>query len=168
MYIFLIHYKSKMSFDFENMRTNEIVFEYVNTKITKMKTSQQNFNYHRLCIFEQTPTFSFIFLTSRKPYFENMFLFFKNLEWIIPKPKSWKQWIVWKKVTTHWRCRGLNPGPFTCKANALPLRYIPLIEIKQQISLLKQHFVHIECVNPENFYEWHITITFLVMQKQML
>ena len=24
-----------------------------------------------------------------------------------------------------WRCRGLNPGPFTCKANALPLRYIP-------------------------------------------
>ena len=25
-----------------------------------------------------------------------------------------------------WRCRGLNPGPFTCKANALPLSYIPL------------------------------------------
>ena len=25
----------------------------------------------------------------------------------------------------QWRCRGLNPGPFTCKANALPLRYIP-------------------------------------------
>ena len=24
-----------------------------------------------------------------------------------------------------WRCRGLNPGPFTCKANALPLSYIP-------------------------------------------
>ena len=24
-----------------------------------------------------------------------------------------------------WRCGGLNPGPFTCKANALPLSYIP-------------------------------------------
>ena len=28
-------------------------------------------------------------------------------------------------VTKMWRCRGLNPGPFTCKANALPLSYIP-------------------------------------------
>lgn len=27
--------------------------------------------------------------------------------------------------TLEWRCRGLNPGPFTCKANALPLSYIP-------------------------------------------
>ena len=25
-----------------------------------------------------------------------------------------------------WRCGGLNPGPFTCKANALPLSYIPV------------------------------------------
>ena len=25
-----------------------------------------------------------------------------------------------------WRCGGLNPGPFTCKANALPLSYIPI------------------------------------------
>merc|ERR1711867_70630 len=24
-----------------------------------------------------------------------------------------------------WRCGGSNPGPFTCKANALPLSYIP-------------------------------------------
>ena len=24
-----------------------------------------------------------------------------------------------------WRCRGLNPGPHTCKACALPLSYIP-------------------------------------------
>ena len=26
---------------------------------------------------------------------------------------------------TSWRCRGLNPGPHTCKACALPLSYIP-------------------------------------------
>ena len=30
-----------------------------------------------------------------------------------------------KNTFPLWRCRGLNPGPFTCKANALPLRYIP-------------------------------------------
>ena len=26
-----------------------------------------------------------------------------------------------------WRCGGSNPGPFTCKANALPLSYIPSV-----------------------------------------
>ena len=26
-----------------------------------------------------------------------------------------------------WRCRGLNPGPHTCKACALPLSYIPCV-----------------------------------------
>ena len=26
-----------------------------------------------------------------------------------------------------WRCRGLNPGPHTCKACALPLSYIPSV-----------------------------------------
>ena len=31
--------------------------------------------------------------------------------------------IQFKKM---WRCGGLNPGPFTCKANALPLSYIPV------------------------------------------
>ena len=129
-----------------------------------MKTLQQNFNYHRLCICEQTPTFSFIFLTSRKPYFENMFLFFKNLEWIIPKPKSLKYWKCWKKVTTRWRCRGLNPGPFTCKANALPLRYIPLMEIKQQISLLKQHFPSIRCVKPQR-HLWIVYKKFMPQEK---
>ena len=30
----------------------------------------------------------------------------------------------WTKRGT-WRCRGSNPGPFACKANALPLSYIP-------------------------------------------
>ena len=27
----------------------------------------------------------------------------------------------------EWRCGGSNPGPFTCKANALPLSYIPYV-----------------------------------------
>ena len=34
------------------------------------------------------------------------------------------------KNKTIWRSRGSNPGPFTCKANALPLRYIPLYKQK--------------------------------------
>ena len=32
-----------------------------------------------------------------------------------------------QKKMNSWRCRGLNPGPFTCKANALPLSYIPFL-----------------------------------------
>jgi hypothetical protein len=37
------------------------------------------------------------------------------------------QWIdnSMKTALKYWRCRGLNPGPFTCKADALPLSYIP-------------------------------------------
>ncbi len=35
-----------------------------------------------------------------------------------------------RKNKKSWRCRGSNPGPFTCKANALPLSYIPIF-IKQ-------------------------------------
>ena len=42
--------------------------------------------------------------------------------------KSWKLSYSLRptKKVNSWRCRGLNPGPFTCKANALPLSYIPL------------------------------------------
>ena len=38
-----------------------------------------------------------------------------------PQLLYYKTW-----VKTGWRCRGSNPGPFTCKANALPLSYIPI------------------------------------------
>ena len=34
-------------------------------------------------------------------------------------------WNLSQKIS--WRCGGLNPGPFTCKANALPLSYIPYL-----------------------------------------
>ena len=29
-------------------------------------------------------------------------------------------------IRIFWRCRGSNPGHFTCKANALPLSHIPI------------------------------------------
>ena len=43
-----------------------------------------------------------------------------NFESIFPKSSAW-------------RCRGLNPGPFTCKANALPLSYIPYLFFKRYL-----------------------------------
>ena len=36
--------------------------------------------------------------------------------------------LVYVHQNFMWRCGGLNPGPFTCKANALPLSYIPFIQ----------------------------------------
>ena len=39
---------------------------------------------------------------------------------------------VWQNF---WRCGGLNPGPFTCKANALPLSYIPELMLDKPNSL---------------------------------
>ena len=39
----------------------------------------------------------------------------------------------------RWRCGGLNPGPFTCKANALPLSYIPFLnQVNQPLPLGKE------------------------------
>ena len=35
---------------------------------------------------------------------------------------------------TCWRCRGLNPGPHTCKACALPLSYIPPFTVRIKIA----------------------------------
>ena len=29
------------------------------------------------------------------------------------------------EVKKYWICRGLNPGPFACKANVIPLHYTP-------------------------------------------
>ena len=43
--------------------------------------------------------------------------------YVVKWKSEWKK-NKWKKIP-QWRCRGSNPGPFTCKANALPLRYIP-------------------------------------------
>ena len=42
-------------------------------------------------------------------------------------------WNLSQKIS--WRCGGLNPGPFTCKANALPLSYIPSHAIHTKISI---------------------------------
>ena len=55
-----------------------------------------------------------------------------------------------------WRCGGSNPGPFTCKANALPLSYIPSVmnyiksTTKQtRLVFLSRQFVRVNiCLRP--------------------
>lgn len=41
--------------------------------------------------------------------------------------RSWREGRKWRATQkrSRWRCRGLNPGPHTCEARALPLSYIP-------------------------------------------
>ena len=47
---------------------------------------------------------------------------------------------------SSWRCRGLNPGPHTCKACALPLSYTPLLDIQGTLEMktvmARPHFSH--------------------------
>ena len=42
-----------------------------------------------------------------------------------------------KKI--KWRCQGSNPGPFTCKANAVPLSYIAVLEDRA----FKKYYIHL-------------------------
>ena len=46
-------------------------------------------------------------------------------------PFSWVQ-LVEKPL---WRRRGLNSGPLTCEASALPLSYVPTVQFKEFIVL---------------------------------
>ena len=50
--------------------------------------------------------------------------------------------VMEKKI--KWRCRGLNTGPFTCKANTVPLSYIAIFEgraFKKYIFTVAHYFV---------------------------
>ena len=42
-----------------------------------------------------------------------------------------------KKI--KWICRGSNPEPFTCKANAVPLSYIAILEDRA----FKKYYIHL-------------------------
>ena len=45
---------------------------------------------------------------------------------IEPGSQEWESCMIpLHQRRVNWRCRGLNPGPFTCEANALPLSHIP-------------------------------------------
>ena len=49
-----------------------------------------------------------------------------------------------------WRCRGSNPGPFTCKANALPLSHIPI-----PVLLIKDVRFYQNCLKLANIRKGH-------------
>ena len=59
-------------------------------------------------------------------------------------------------IKSMWRCGGSSPGPFTCKANALPLSYIPSVmnyiksTTKQtRLVFLSRQFVRVNiCLRP--------------------
>ena len=48
-----------------------------------------------------------------------------------------------QKGIQKWRCRGSNPGPFTCKANALPLSHIPIHSLSININIITRHDLHL-------------------------
>ena len=48
-----------------------------------------------------------------------------------------KKNVMEKKV--KWRCRGSNPGPFTCKVNAVPLSCIAILEDRA----FKKYYIHL-------------------------
>ena len=85
------------------------------------------------------------------------------LQILIPLP-IWAKWPFWKFIFSSqwrfwnmifndvccsvwccngkkmkWRCRGSNQGPFTCKANAVPLSYIPILED----GAFKKYYIHL-------------------------
>ena len=52
----------------------------------------------------------------------------RNTGWvycILRHPIWYNNSLSFVSIWESWRCRGLNPRPFTCEANALPLSYIP-------------------------------------------
>ncbi len=70
-----------------------------------------------------------------------------------------------------WRCRGSNPGPFTCKANALPLSYNPTMN-KPIISCklakeLKVNKIDICCTREESKAQASVikSLTFYEIQQ---
>ena len=70
--------------------------------------------------------------------------------------------LAWYHYTSGaiWRCRGSNPGPFTCEANALPLSHIPKFPsmyhfikpiCRSQLKVFLWRKLYISCLNPDNF-----------------
>ena len=65
---------------------------------------------------------SFNYLYKLRVCFCGDFMLIKNIH-ISP---SLTLYFVTIEDKSQWRCRGLNPGPHTCEACALPLSYIPI------------------------------------------
>ena len=84
-------------------------------------------------------------IETRMTDFLTDFLVFRNEFWAADrsmKDKVLAENKIMCKIVS-WRCRGSNPGPFTCKANALPLRYNPTCDARaEKICSEIDCFVH--------------------------
>ena len=69
--------------------------------------------------------------------FLHTFGFHKNCSALRERERERELCCNGKKI--KWRCRGSNPRPFTCKANALPLSYIPILEDRA----FKKYYIHL-------------------------
>ena len=71
--------------------------------------------------------------------FLHTFGFHKNCSALRERERETDNYVVMEKKCNgkkiKWRCRGSNPGPFTCKANAVPLSYIAILEDRAFIVL---------------------------------
>ena len=75
--------------------------------------------------------------------------------------KKKKKHKSWKNYVKTWRCWVSNPGPSACKADALPLSYIPTWQTMPEIrELLMQVAKHIFS------YPTYYTCTFSVREKE--
>ena len=81
-----------------------------------------------------------------------------------PAGRKWKKkkkHKSWKNYVKTWRCWVSNPGPSACKADALPLSYIPTWQTMPEIrELLMQVAKHIFS------YPTYYTCTFSVREKE--
>ena len=70
---------------------------------------------------------------------------------IEPGSQEWESCMIplHQQRNPVWRCRGSNPGPFTCEANALPLSHIP-----SKYCPDKGHAVFNGRLIPTSFHTW--------------
>ena len=60
--------------------------------------------------------------------FLHTFGFHKNCSALRERERERERELCCNGKEIKWRCRGSNPGPFTCKAKAVPLSYIAILE----------------------------------------
>ena len=126
----------------------DFLYIFFHSQFDSSHASKKNFIYFLVCkvfrsekftnMWGNTRDFHIYYLKVKtiKIFLHIAIAFLYNLKFTVQKTNRY----VNEKKKSSWRCRGSNPGPFTCKANALPLRYIPFrekrIKILENINFL--------------------------------
>ena len=74
-------------------------------------------------------------------WFLHTFDFHKNCSALRERERERNRRLCCNGKIMKWRCRGSNPGPFTCKANAVALSYIAILEERA----FKKYYAFIYC-----------------------